>query len=154
MVKFEVALAKADDLDLLVRHRLSMWTDIAPELKTEIQESEERTRQWISGMLSEDRLIGVIAKTEEGQIAGSGCIWLREEQPRPTTSRLKAPYLMSIYTEKGFRRTGVASLIVKSAIAWCKEHGYDRITLHASEAGKRVYEAFGFKSANEMRLTL
>ena len=59
-----------------------------------------------------------------------------------------------MYTEKESRRSGVARLIVKTTIAWSKNNGYDRINLHATETGKCLYEEFGFKPTNGMRLTL
>jgi GNAT superfamily N-acetyltransferase len=154
MVKFEISQAKAEDTEILVKHRLGMFNDMYPELRKEIQKSEEQTRKWLSKMLSEDRLVGFIVRTDKEQVAGSGCLWIKKEQPNPTHSRLEAPYLLSMYTEKGFRRRGVARLIVETAIVWSKEHGYDRINLHASEMGKSLYEAFGFKPTNEMKLNL
>ena len=154
MLRFEISRANAEDLDLLVRHRLGMFNDMFPELRKKIQESEEQTRKWIKEMLSEGRLVGFIVRTEKGQVAGSGCLWIRKEQPNPTRPRLEAPYLLSMFTEKRFRRKGVARLIVKTAIAWSKENGYDRISLHATEMGKPLYEAFGFQPTNEMKLKL
>ena len=65
--------------------------------------------------------------------------------------RLVVPYLMSMYTVKGFRRKGVASLIVKGALKWCREHEYDGVVLHASKEGRSVYEGLGFEPSNEMR---
>ena len=35
---------------------------------------------------------------------------------------------------------------------WCRDLGVTRITLHASDEGRPLYEAFGFASTNEMRL--
>ena len=51
MVKCELAYAKIKDLDILVKHRLGMFNDMYPELRKEIQESEEQTRKWIKEML-------------------------------------------------------------------------------------------------------
>ncbi len=154
MVSFKVSFATESDLDLLVRHRVSMWIAIRPELGVQAQEMSALTRDWIKKMLSEGRLIGFIAKTESEQVAGSGCIWLREQQPRFSDSLLQAPYLMSMYTEEAFRRKGVASLIVQNAIEWSRSHGYSTISLHASGAGIPLYERFGFKLTTEMRLKI
>ena len=154
MVKYELAHAKIEDLDILVKHRLEMFEDMYPELRKEIQKSEEQTRKWIREMLSKGALVGFIVRTGEGLVVGSGCLWIKKDQPNPTHSRLESPYLLSMYTENKFRRSGVARLIVKTAIAWSKDHGYDRINLHATEAGKGLYEEFGFKPTNEMQLTL
>lgn len=131
-----------------------MWVAIRPELSEQAQEMAVLTRDWVKRMLSENRLIGFIAKAESMQVAGSGCIWLREEQPRFVGSKLQAPYLMSVYTEESFRRKGVASLIVNAAVDWSKTNGYNTISLHGSEAGIPMYERFGFKPTTEMRLNL
>jgi len=154
MVEFKITIAKAEDTELLVKHRLSMWNDIHPELRKEVQELEELTRWWIKKKLSEGKLVGFIAKTQTGLVAGSGCVWIREQQPSLMNPCLEAPYLMSIYTEDDSRKKGVARLIVQNAIDWCKEHGYSTITLHASEAGFPLYAALGFKLTSEMRITL
>jgi GNAT superfamily N-acetyltransferase len=104
--------------------------------------------------VTEYTLIGFIARTQTGLVAGSGFLWIREEQPRFTKTCLQAPYLMSMYTEKAFRKRGVASKIVKNAIHWSREQGYNTIYLHASEAGGPLYATFGFKTTTEMRLML
>jgi GNAT superfamily N-acetyltransferase len=153
-MKFKISYAGFDDLELLTTHRLKMWQDIHPELQKKIQESARFTRRWIKKGLSEGSLFGFIAKASDGEVAGSGCLWIREEQPRPTNPRLEVPYLMSMYTEKKFRRKGVAKLIVAEALRWCRKHKYERIILHASKEGRAVYEAFGFEPTTEMRLNL
>ena len=129
-----------------------MWRDIHPEFGAMVDESEALTRKWVRRKFAEGKLIGFIAKTAGGKVAGSGCIWLRDEQPRPTNPRQEVPYLLSMYTEPSFRRKGVARMIVSRALKWCKDHEYDRVNLHASTQGKPLYESFGFESTTEMRL--
>jgi GNAT superfamily N-acetyltransferase len=154
MGSFKLCYAGRDDIDLLLAHRQSMWLDIHPELEREVKGSERMTRDWIEKQLSKSKLVGFIAKTPGGKVAGSGCVWIREEQPRPTSGHLEVPYLMSMYTVKMFRRKGVGKLIVKGAMKWSREHGYERIILHASREGRPLYEGLGFEPANEMRFKL
>jgi GNAT superfamily N-acetyltransferase len=151
-MKFTVSYASLDDLELLVRHRLNMHREIFPELEAQVQAGEERTRNWIRAKMEEGKLIGFIAKSMDGQVAGSGCIWLREQQPNPKSTNSDMLYLLSMFTEKTFRRTGAAKKIVEAVFEWCWEHGYDRISLHASEAGKGLCAGFGFEPTSEMRL--
>ena len=143
-----------DDLDLLVTHRQNMWRDIHPEWGAEVEASAEATREWIRKALSVGELIGFIARAEDGSVAGSGCLWIRPEQPRPTNPRQVVPYLMSMYTEREFRRKGAAQKVVQAAIQWCRDRGYDRVVLHASSEGRPLYENFGFEPGSEMRLKL
>ena len=149
-----MTLARRGDLDVLVSHRLKMWGDIHPELGAAVDGSRKITRTWIRKRLLEKRLVGFIVRTSRGAVAGSGCIWVREEQPRPTGPRLVVPYLMSMYTERPYRRKGVARLVVQSAIKWCTDRKYDRIILHASAEGRPLYLGLGFEPTNEMRLKL
>jgi hypothetical protein len=72
MAKFEFSCAKVEDIDILMKHRLGMFNDMYPELRREIQKSEEQTRKCIRELLSEDRLAGFIVRTDKGQVAGSG----------------------------------------------------------------------------------
>ncbi len=153
-MKFKIQCATLNDAELLAKHRLSMWCDILPELESFVTGTEERTLDWIREKLSSGKLIGFIARTEEGQVAGSGCIWIREQPPLPMSQYLEVPYLMSLYTEMEFRKRGVARLIAETAIAWCRAHGYDRVNLDASEEGKSLYETLGFKPGYAMRLQL
>ena len=151
-MRFDVLIATVDDLELLVRHRLRMFDDVFPELIDKVNASEGETLKWIKNKMSENELVGFIARTSDGKVGGSGCLWIRETQPRPTSPLLKEPYLLSMFVEKAFRRKGVARLIVQSAIAWARERGYNGITLHASDAGSPPYESLGFEPTNEVRL--
>jgi len=151
---FKVTYAKRADLDLLVDHRLSMWHELHPELRAEIDRLKGYTRRWIGAKFESGELVGFIAKTPDGKVAGSGCIWLREEVPRPNNPLHIVPYLMSMYTVKDFRKQGAAKEIVKRAVKWSRAHHHDRVMLHASDYGRHLYEEVGFKPTREMRLIL
>ncbi len=45
--KFEISQAKIEDTNILVAHRLDMFTDMHPELTKEIQASKEQTGEWL-----------------------------------------------------------------------------------------------------------
>ena len=154
MVEFNLIMGTVEDLDLLVAHRLLMWKDIHPELAGEIDESRGLTKNWIQSKILEGSLVSFIVRTTEGFIAGSGCILVKEDQPRPGSNQLKFPYLMSMYTAPEVRKKGVASLIVTEAIRWSRQNNFDRISLHASKEGVQLYKKFGFIQTNEMRLKL
>ncbi len=139
-------------MEVLVSHRLLMWDAIHPERHEQNEASRSLTREWIREKLEAGKLIALLVRTEEGKTAGSGCLWLRPEQPRPGWKILEIPYLMSMWTEKEYRRQGVATRIVREAIDWCKKHNYERIVLHASMEGRPIYEKFGFTPTDEMRL--
>ena len=59
-----------------------------------------------------------------------------------------------MYTEHPFREKGVATKIVQESLRWAKAKGFPRMTLHASDMGRSIYEKFGFKQTWEMKLDL
>ena len=68
--------------------------------------------------------------------------------------RLTVPYLLSMFTEPAHRGKGYASRIVREAVSWARMHGYDAVTLHASDYGESIYRREGFTRTVEMRLRL
>ncbi len=154
MTDFSVLASQQFDIEILVEHRLNMWKEIFPEKAGDIENSREATRSWITAKLRQKLLIPFVASASDGSLAGSGCLLIKEDQPRPTSKSVYNPYLMSMFTEKQFRNQGVATTITREAMNWCRQHGFDRITLHASSAGRHLYEKLGFEQTNEMRLFL
>ncbi len=154
MEKFSIEFSRSEHLETLLSHRMRMWMEIYPDMKTNNEAHTKLTREWLKEKLDDGSMIAILVRTHEGKIAGSGCILVQEDQPRPDSSMIKRPYLLSMFVEEEYRNQGAATLIVRSAISWAREHGYDRMTLHASEAGRALYEKMGFRQTNEMRLFL
>lgn len=152
MAKFHISKGTDRDLELLVEHRMKMWKEIHPDQKEQVEMIRPDTREWITDLIKRGILTSFIVKDETGNIAGSGCVMVRDDQVRIKSTLSRVPYLMSMYTETGFRNMGVATLIVGKAIEWARENGFDRMLLHASRAGRGVYEKFGFKDTSEMRM--
>ena len=76
----------------------------------------------------------------------------KRRRPATLKSSLESPYLLSMYTEESFRRTGVAKMIVQCAIEWSENTGTKPSAfMHQTPA---LYEKFGFKQTTEMRLML
>lgn len=141
------------DLDTLVQQRRAMWRDLGIREKSTLDIADRVYRQWARTRLKKEELKAWIVENHDA-VAGGGCLWLRPAQPRPRDATKFQPYLLSMYTSPNFRRRGVASLVVREAINWCKKNGYQRLGLHASETGRKVYQNFGFKRTREMRLDL
>jgi GNAT superfamily N-acetyltransferase len=152
--RFLVRKAVSRDLELLVRHRRGMWIDLGFREKGTLHEADRVYRKWAKSGFKNISLLGWVAETRDGAEIASGCIWLRAAQPRPNLKKQVQPYLLSLYTEPPFRRKGVAFLVVKEAIKWCKRNGYSRLALHASRKGRGLYRKLGFSRTWEMRLNL
>lgn len=69
-------------------------------------------------------------------------------------SRLRFGYVFGVRVDPAFRSTGIATSLTRETIAYLKEKNCRRVRLHASPAGRPVYERLGFVATNEMALSL
>ena len=154
MAGFKIRKATSKDMDVLVEHRQKMFDEVSTKKPDPGDVSTDPYRAWASKMMKKRLYHGYIVSTEDGKVAASGCMWLRQVQPSRGRPASLVPYLISMYTAPKFRRKGLASMIVKQAMAWAKKNGYDAITLHASSAGRKVYSQLGWKRTWEMEVDL
>jgi GNAT superfamily N-acetyltransferase len=90
-----------------------------------------------------------------GGIVAGGGLQLRTLMPRPGHVTFEPEGLIvSMWTDPAHRRRGLGRQIVEAILAWGREHGITRFTLHASDDGRPLYTLFGFVQTNEMRLEL
>ena len=59
---------------------------------------------------------------------------------------------MNVYVHPDQRGKGVARLLLERVLDECAARGVTQVSLHASEAGRPLYEKLGFKPTNEMKL--
>jgi GNAT superfamily N-acetyltransferase len=139
------------DLDVLVSHRRRMWEDIGGFTHEELVGADPVYRRWARNRLRSGGLVGWVA-TAGGVGVASGCVWIQPVQPNPRWAKGRQPYLLSMFTEPEFRGRGLAKRIVEVATKWVAQNGYPRFALHASEAGRPLYEALGWERSWEMRI--
>ncbi len=115
----KVRAATLKDLPLLKRHRRGMFQDMGRGTKAQLDAHDKAYVPWARKRLRDGSLFGFIAMLD-GDVAGSGCIWLREKQPSVDYPGGRVPYLLSMFTEHEKRGRGVATAVVKAALAWAK----------------------------------
>jgi GNAT superfamily N-acetyltransferase len=148
-----VRAATVADLPLLLRHRRGMWEDMGRLAPGEPDSAEPAYAQFVAERLAEGRLAGFVAE-DGGEPVASGCVYLQEVHPRPGLPETRWAYLLSFYVEPAHRRTGIAGELLEACLAWGRTHGCTRASLHASAAGRPLYERRGFRATTELWLDL
>src|SRR5574342_140557 len=143
--------ATLKDLDLLVLHRRRMWESFADFTQAELDRADPVYRRWLRQRLASGSAAGFILEGAGGRPLSSGVVWLQETQPRPAWNGTQQAYVMSIFTEPRARGRGAATRITRATVAWAKERGVERMSLHASRMGYGVYRRIGFERTREMR---
>jgi GNAT superfamily N-acetyltransferase len=91
---------------------------------------------------------------EDGRVVAGGAVVISPWPSHAYDLDCRRVMILNVYTEPEYRRRGIARQVMKTIIAWCKQEGFARVTLHASEHGRHLYESLGFIDSNEMRLNL
>ena len=91
---------------------------------------------------------------DNGRVVAGGAVVIVPWPAHAYELECRRATILNVYTEPEYRRRGIARQIMETMIAWCREEGFARVSLHASEYGRPLYESLGFVDSNEMRLNL
>jgi GNAT superfamily N-acetyltransferase len=149
--------AAHDDIAILVKHRRWMFDDMLTAQTVtysagDLDDMEPAYRSYLEQHLG-GSLRAWVAQAGQ-RVVASGAVLFYAWPPRPGDWVGTAGLLHSVYTEPGYRRRGLARTLVQMMIEVCRGLGLRTVTLHASQAGRPLYDAMGFQATSEMRLTL
>ena len=145
--------ATPEDVDVILHHRRSMFADMGDGSDEEHDAMVAAARPFIEAALSDGSYRGWFVEVDGRVVAGGG-VAIVGFQPTPFDPAPRRAWVLNMYTEPGFRRQGLARQVLESIIGWCREQGFGSLMLHASDAGRPLYEALGFERTNEMKLAL
>ena len=123
------------------------------------QDLVDRTIAYLSTAIGSGEYIGwlVVGPESPDVIAGAG-LQLRRILPRPVSTHERTDIangreaiVLNVFTERAWRRKGIARLLMQHVLDWASRADIDRLVLHASDEGRPLYERIGFVSSGEMR---
>ena len=149
-------VATVDDIPVLVSHRRRMFEDMAALRGEQHDRAGLETMEAEYATLLREEIPAGSTRAwvidRDGKIAASGALKITDWLPRPDGKRRGLVYVHSVYCAPEYRRRGLARRILQAMIAYCRDNGWPRLNLHASDMGRGLYEELGFKPTNEMRL--
>jgi ribosomal protein S18 acetylase RimI-like enzyme len=159
---FLIRAATLEDVPVIARHRIMMFSDMGQLPDARRPELLERSVEYLRAALETGEYFGWLAAAEEPArpIVGGAGVQLRRTLPHPLTrdgeTRIavgRQAVVLNVYTESAWRRRGVAELLMRHVIEWAGNADLDTLVLHASDDGRHLYERLGFAQTNEMRFT-
>lgn len=146
--------AGIEDLDDVILLRLEFLRDVHSKEPAPEDSVVEATHRYVSEKLPSGEYVTWFAE-EDGQIVGTGAVLFWRRPPTLTCKTDLHAYVVGMYTRPEHRGKGVATLILRHIIDHVKTTSARRITLHATEIGRSVYEKLGFVACdNEMKLAI
>jgi GNAT superfamily N-acetyltransferase len=156
----DVRRATTADVSVIARHRADMFKDMGqlpPDLYDALVDASKRR---LEEAIRIEEYVGWVAaeRSAPREIIGGAGVQVRRLLPRPLRSAGgvylssgRGGIVLNVFTERAWRRRGVAELLMRRVVAWAIEAGLDTLVLHASDEGRRLYERLGFVRTNEMR---
>jgi ribosomal protein S18 acetylase RimI-like enzyme len=137
-----------EDIDELVECRLEMRLEReAGNMNIGIEEFRSRNYDYFKKHLPDDSFISWIA-LDEGNIAATSGLCFFCTPPAFSNPSGNTAYIMNIYTKPGYRNRGIASKLMGHIIQEARSKECSKITLHASDMGRPIYEKLGFRDVN------
>jgi GNAT superfamily N-acetyltransferase len=150
-----IRLAGADDVDVIVHHRRAMFVAMmgTPDAAA-LAAMDVAFVPYLRRTLADGSYRGWLACTPDGRVVAGGGLIVHDWFASPANPDPRRAYVLNLYTEPEYRHRGIARRIMEAILGWCREHGFRRVSLHASRYGRALYESLGFAPTNEMTLRL
>ena len=149
---FTLRRASTADLDTLVAHRREMFRDMGYKEDATMESMTSRFRVWLLEKMKAGDYLAWLVSRPDGSIAAGTGLWLMDWPPHMIGKGARRGNILNVYTVQEFRRRGLARSLMQAAVDWCRDNQIDTVILHASPAGRNLYESMGFQATNEMRL--
>ncbi len=158
MKEFVLRCATMADAGIIAAHRAGMFRDmgqVPPALYEDFRTSAET---WLTNGFRSGEYVGWLA-TAVGEVIGGAGVQLRRVSPHPfkktngevAIAEGRHAIVINVFTEQEWRRRGVGQALMREIITWAESERLDRLVLHASDEGRKLYERLGFLMTNEMR---
>jgi ribosomal protein S18 acetylase RimI-like enzyme len=142
--------ATAADAALITAHRHAMFAEIGKSTQETLERMSLHFAPWVERMMAAGRYVGWVVEEGARTAASAGFLEL-DWPPHPLDPAATGRgYLLNFWVEPAYRRRGLARALVREALAESKRRGLRVTALHASKAGRLVYEKEGFRAFDEM----
>lgn len=151
---FAIRRAATADLEILVAHRRAMFKDMGYNDDAALDSMSAKFQVWLLEHMNAGDYHAWLVSAADGSVAAGAGLWLMDWPPHMLGKAARRGNILNVYTAERFRRRGLARELMEAVLQWCRDNGVDTVILHASPAGKSLYESMGFAGTNEMRLRL
>jgi GNAT superfamily N-acetyltransferase len=141
------------DADVLASFRRLMFEDMGEGDAETLDRVVAKFVEYAGVTMPSGEYVGWVAEADGEAIA---CVRLIMQSLPPSvrnSAGLQA-YVMNMYVDPAWRGRGLARELVSTAVEYARAAGAGTVSLHASDAGRPLYERLGFESSPEMRLHL
>ena len=146
--------ATTSDLATLLEFRMAMIVELfggkyAPDVDEAA--TTAANERWIDEHFGRD-FVAWIGDLEGRPVASAALMWF-PHPPGPKNPTGLEAYILNVYTRPDARRMGLARALMERLVEEARAAGARRVWLRASDDGRPLYEALGFREGKYLELT-
>lgn len=146
----ETRIATIADASLITAHREAMFRTMDRGTELERATIRRNHEPWVARMIAADKYIGWITSDGDRPVASAGILILDWPPTPQDPDAVYRGYLLNVFVEPSYRRQGLARLLVERCLAEARRRSIRVVSLHASDAGRPLYESLNFTTTSEM----
>jgi GNAT superfamily N-acetyltransferase len=152
---YKIRRSTTADIPILAELRLEFLRETAAFFGHEVSpELEKATREYIATAVPSGDFMAWLAEADGEVIGTSGLVFFKRPPTPGSLAGLDA-YILNMYTVPTWRGRGMATALLKETLEYVKTTPARRALLRATDAGRPLYEKFGFVVDDEfMSLSL
>jgi GNAT superfamily N-acetyltransferase len=154
MPEITIRPATLVDIPEILRQRRAMYEDMNYTNDAALTAMAALTAEYLAQAMPNGAFRAWLAIDGESRPVAGAALILSPWPAHPYDLECRRATILNVYTNPQHRRQGIARQLMQTIIAWCKAEGLARVTLHASDQGRHLYESLGFEQSNEMKLSL
>jgi GNAT superfamily N-acetyltransferase len=143
MSDYRIRPATPDDVEVLVHHRLSMFSEMGTSFDADVVENA--FRDWVTRLLPAGTYRGWVVESAAGEIVAGGGMTILPWPPGPWYVGGRMAFVYNVYTKPPHRRRGLARMIMDAIHKCCRDEGIGVAGLNASGQAQRLYESMGYQ---------
>jgi len=146
--------AQPQDVTEIVRHRRRMYEDMGELDAAALDAMQTSSAAFLEKAIPAGLFRGWLAQTRAGRVVAGGGMMIVPWLSRPADPEPWRAWILNLYTYPEYRRQGIARRLMQAMIEWCRQAGFQSVSLHSSDEGHPLYESLGFRPTEEMKLVL
>lgn len=143
-----IRIATIDDIDSLVKLRIKLLNETCNNIRNyDWDRYSQALKTFYYDSISNKKVIAFLAE-ESGNVIGISIICFYNIVPLLHNLDGKMALLTDMYTVPEYRNKGIGTKLLNDIMEYVKKSGYVKVTLNATESGRKLYEKYGFKDIN------
>ena len=141
---YQIREATLADADVLVHHRVAMFTDMGRSFDAD--EVGRAFRVWLAEMMNAGVYHAwLVEDTDTGAVVAGGGLSILPWPPGPGYPVDRLAFVYNVYVEPPYRRRGLARQVMEAIHAFCRANRIGSIALNASVDGQPLYASLGYR---------